>query len=104
MTAFLVFNLRGIYETIEESAQAWDDRNYWKKAEHLRHRWLWARQKADELETLILQNRWETVPDVLLSLIPHFQHITVQSVTRNSDWWCGAWKALKQQSLAKKTP
>ena len=36
VTAFLAVHLRGIGETIEGSAQAWDDRNYWKKSEQLR--------------------------------------------------------------------
>ncbi len=97
MTAFLVFNLRAIYETIEESAGSWDERNYWKKAEKLRHRWLWTRQTADKLEALILRDAWDEVPEVLLSLVPYFQHITIQTITRNSDWWCGALKALKRQ-------
>ncbi len=97
MVAFLVFNLRGIYATIEESAQVWEDRGYWKKAEALRARWHWSRQIADELEGRIRTHQWEAIPPLLLQLIPYFQSITVTTITRNADWWCGALKALLQQ-------
>lgn len=98
MCAFLVFNLRGIYRTIDESAQVWDERNYWKKAEKLRHDWRWSRIAADELQGYILADRWSEVPTFLLSLLPHFNSISVTAVTRDSDWWCGALRALKKET------
>jgi hypothetical protein len=101
MAAFLVFALRGIYETIAESANVWDDRNYWKKAEELRETWRWSRIGADELEALIVAGRWEEVPGQILQLIPHLTGVTVQTVTRNSDWWCGAYRALKRAAASR---
>ena len=94
MTAFLVFNLRGIYLTIDNSAQVWDDRNYWRKAERLRHQWRWSAKAADQLEALVRAERWDEVPPMLIALIPHFSSITVASITRDADWWCGAKRAL----------
>ena len=96
MAAFLVFNLRGIYETIDESAHAWDERNYWKKAEALREKWRWSRVAADQLESCILANRWSEVPALLVELVPKFGNITVTTVTRDADWWCGALRALQK--------
>lgn len=96
MAAFLVFNLREIYKTIDESANAWDERNYWKKAEGLREKWRWSRIHADQLEKFILKNRWSEIPGVLIELVPHFSGITVTTITRDSDWWCGALRALKK--------
>ena len=100
MAAFLVFNLRGIYRTIDESAQAWDERNYWKKAEALREKWRWSRTAADTLEALIRADRWDEVPPALVSLLPHFERITVTAITRDADWWCGALRALKRGGAA----
>ncbi len=97
MAAFLVFSLRGIYDTIEESAHAWDDKNYWKKAENLRDRWLWSRNAAKDLEKLILAERWAHVQDFLITLIPHVQDISITQITRNADWWVGALRALQKQ-------
>ncbi|HET6567062.1 MAG TPA: hypothetical protein VFG50_03795 [Rhodothermales bacterium] len=96
MAAFLVFNLRGIWETIDESAQVWDERNYWKKAEDLRQKWRWSRIAAAELEKLIQNDRWAEAPSFLVTLIPYFSDVTITAITRDSDWWCGALKALKR--------
>ncbi len=100
MTAFLVFNLRGIYQTIDESAHAWDERNYWKKAEALRETWRWTRTAADRLEALIRADQWEAVPPVLIELVPRFNSITVTAITRDADWWCGALRALLRNGSA----
>jgi len=101
MAAFFVFNLRTIYEVIDESAHAWDERNYWKKSEALREKWRWTRINADKLETLILSRQWDQVPMILLSLVPHFSGITVTSITRGADWWCGARRALEREDAQK---
>ena len=97
MVAFLAFNLQGMHDTIELSAQAWDDRNYWKKAEALRARYRWSRLAAGQLEELALAGRWNEVPQALLALIPHFSDVNVQQMTRDSDWWCGALRALRRE-------
>ncbi len=98
MCAFLVFNMRGIYQTIDESAQAWNDRNYWKKAEALRQTWRWADLSSRELEELVRSGKWQLVPPLLIQLIPHFQQVNVQTITRTPDWWVGAYRALLRES------
>lgn len=101
MTAFLIFNLREIYKIIDESAQAWDERNYWKKAEGLREKWRWTRIIADKLTKLVVANKWQRVPEAMFELIPHFQSITIVKLTRDADWWMGAHAALlKEQKEA----
>ncbi len=98
MIAYLVFCMRDIYKTIDESAAAWDERTYWKKAEGLRHKWRWARLSADELEKRIKKGDWYELPHYLITLLPYFSGITVTSITRDSDWWAGAHRALLKGS------
>lgn len=98
LTAFLAFHLRGIGETIESSAQSWDDRNYWKKAEKLRADYRWASQTADQLEALIIAERWADVTPLLFDLIPHFTDVNVGKMTRDADHWVGAHRALLKRS------
>ncbi len=100
MTAFVVFNLRGIYATIDDSAQVWEERRYWKKAEALRETWRWSHTAADRLERLVLADQWDRVVPLLLELVPRFNGITISSITRNADWWCGALRALKEEAAA----
>ncbi len=96
MAAFLVFNLRDIYATIDESAQVWDERNYWKKSEALRAKWRWSHLAANELEKLLIRRKWDEVPPALIKLIPHFSGVTINTITRDSDWWVGAYRALER--------
>ena len=100
MAAFLVFSLRGIYRTIDESAEAWDDRNYWRKAEGLRDKYRWAYLTAAELEKLVLAGRWSEVPDVLVGLVTHLSHVKITAVTRDADWWVGAYRALCREAAS----
>ena len=97
MAAFLVFSLRGIYATIDESARAWDDRNYWKKSEALRQKWRWSVLASDELEELVVTGKWQLIPPKLIELIPNFADVNIQSITRGPDWWVGARTALVNQ-------
>ena len=100
MAAFLVFNLRDVYQIIDESAQSWDDRRYWKKAEALRAKWRWAPLAADALEARIRAGEWAAVPPLLIELVPHFSGVTVTAITRDADWWCGAHRALLRRTPA----
>lgn len=102
MTAFMIFNLREIYKVIDESAQSWDERNYWKKAEGLRAKWSWTRIIADKLTKLVIAGKWQRVPEVMFEMIPHFQSITIVKLTRDSDWWIGAHAALLKEQEEKK--
>ena len=98
MAAFLAFGLRGAWATIVESANVWDDRGYWKKSESLRARWRWTERAAAELETLLLEERWAEIPDLLVGLVPQFADVTVGQITRDADWWCGALRALQRRA------
>ena len=101
VAAFVVFALRGIGETIEASAQAWDDRGYWKKSEALRAEWRWAPRTAEALQAAVLAGRWAAVPPLLLDLLPHVQDVTVAQAQRDADWGCGALRALQKEGGAR---
>ena len=103
MAAFLVFSLRGIGETIESSAGAWDERNYCKKAEALRHKWRWTTQKSEEIGKLVVEGKWQMLAPLIIELIPHFSDVTITAITRTPDWWVGARRALIKE-FEGKTP
>jgi len=97
MIAFMVFSLRGISKTIEESAQSWDDKNYWKKAEALRQKWRWAHLAANDLQNLVATGKWQLVPPALIELIPYFSDVHIEIMTRSPDWWVGARRSLLKE-------
>jgi hypothetical protein len=98
MVAMLIYCLRGIANGIDDSAQAWEKRDYWVKAEQFRVRWAWAGRAADQLTTLTLSQTWEQLPTLLISLLPHFTEIKIGKLTRNPEMWQGAYQRLMEQS------
>ncbi|WP_412060386.1 hypothetical protein [Rubrivirga sp. IMCC45206] len=94
LVAYLAFHLRGIGKTIEDAAQSWDDRNYWRKSEKLRADYRWAPQAAERIEALAVADDWEPVVQELLALIPRFADVTIAKMTRDADHWVGAYRAL----------
>ncbi|MBM4428994.1 MAG: hypothetical protein FJ026_01430, partial [Chloroflexi bacterium] len=70
MAATLVFSLRGIAETIEDSTLAWEKRDYYLKADRFRREWEWALPAAERLQGLIVNDRWELLPRELAALVP----------------------------------
>ena len=98
LAAFLALHLRGIGETIEDAAQSWDDRNYWRKAEKLRADYRWAPQAADAIEALILDDDWDAVVSALLELVPRFSDVNISRMTRDADHWVGAHRALVRRA------
>lgn len=98
MLAQLVYTLREVDEGIEESAKAWEKRDYWMKAEEFRSRWMWAGTTADELAQLVRREDWGNLPTFLVKLMPKFADITITKFTRDETLWAGAHHRLKAES------
>ncbi len=94
MAATIVFCLREIDEGIESSAQAWEKRDYWNKAEELRRRWLWPGSIADELAGILISEDWQRLPAMLVKMLPYFAEIKITKLTRKPDDWRGAYMRL----------
>ncbi|MBC7870902.1 MAG: hypothetical protein H7Y09_08690 [Chitinophagaceae bacterium] len=94
MFALLIFCLREIEEGIDESALAWEKRDYWMKAEEFRQRWQWAGLMAGELEVLVMQNEWGRVPQFMVKLFPYFADVKITKFTRKEDAWQGYYQKL----------
>jgi hypothetical protein len=97
MAALLVFCLREIYEGIESSAESWEKRDYWVKAEQLRQRWSWSQDAANKLEKLIRSESWNTLPVTMAGLFEHFSDIKVTKFTRKPIMWRGAHARLVEE-------
>ena len=62
MMAMLVYCFREIEAGIEQSATAWEKRDYWVKSEELRQRWMWVGDMADQLRSMIYSEQWTLLP------------------------------------------
>ncbi len=97
MLATIAFCLRSIDEGIEQSAQAWEKRDYWMKAEDLRKRWYWAGRRADELAGVLLQNDWAKLPALIANLLPQFSDVKVTKLMRKDSTWKGNYSRLMRE-------
>lgn len=94
MTALVVYCLRAVEEGIEASAEVWESRDYWLKADQLRDRWGWTGHAAARLEQMIRDDAWETLPAIMASLAEHFADIRITKMTRSAEAWTGAYDRL----------
>ena len=94
MLALLIYCLREIDEGIDSSAQAWEKRDYWMKAEEFRQRWRWAGDMADELQALVFEDAWQHLPELMVKLLPKFSDIKINKFMRKPSAWQGSYQRL----------
>ena len=90
MAAAMVFIFRDLDAGVDVSAQAWEKRNYWLKADRFRIKWEWAAQAAVDLEDVIRNDAWDLLPRLMMDLFPHFAGIKIKRLTRKPELWRGA--------------
>jgi hypothetical protein len=98
MVAMIVLCLREIDDGIVESIQAWEKRGYWQKADKFQQEWLWTGNMASKIEKMLRTDDWDSLPEVMMKLFPHFSSIVVNKLTRNPDEWEGCYDRLMQKS------
>jgi hypothetical protein len=100
MLAMLVYCFREIEEGIDQSAQAWEKRDYWVKAEELRQRWSWPGDTADQIQAMIYQEDWNRLPPLMVKLLPRFADVKITKLTRSESMWQGAYDRLMRDKPA----
>jgi hypothetical protein len=94
MAAMLVYLLRDIAAGVEQSAQAWEKRDYWLKAERFLREWSWTGETAANLEDIIRNQAWDLLPRLIVELYPRVADIQIKSMTRRPETWQGAYRKL----------
>ena len=94
MAALIVYLLREIHEGVEQSARAWEKRDYWIKAERFLREWRWTIEMAADIEDVIRNEAWDLLPELLGDLFPRFTDIQVKTMTRSPDMWAGTYQQL----------
>ena len=94
MVAFIVFALRSMNESIEQSCVAWEKRDYYLKADQFRREWTWLLPTADRLEDLIVTEEWSLLPTEMAGLAARFSDVKVNQMTKPASLWQGAYQKL----------
>jgi hypothetical protein len=96
LVALIVLCLHRIADTIEQTTEAWEKRDYYLKADRFREEWRWVEPMADQLSAVIYEERWGQMPDVLVQLMPYFSDVTIKKMTRQPSLWQGAYEKFMQ--------
>ena len=94
MVAMLVFCLREIEITVEESMRAWEKRGYWKKSDEFQQKWWWASLLSRSIEDLLREESWEKLPETMMKLYAHVSDLKINRLTRDPSTWQGACRKL----------
>ncbi|HSM54780.1 MAG TPA: hypothetical protein VK879_01380 [Candidatus Sulfomarinibacteraceae bacterium] len=100
MAATIVYMLREINASVEQTVTAWEKRDYWMKAERFLREWEWARETEANLDDVIRNEAWDLLPRLLAGLFPRFTDVQVKRMTRPPSAWKGAYKQLLSDSPA----
>ena len=94
LAALIVFSLRRLEQGVDQTATAWEKRNYFVKADRFRFEWEWVEEVSFSLETALLLGQWDEVPPILATLLPKFSDITIGRYTRSPKLWQGCYQRL----------
>lgn len=94
MAAQIVYSLREIISSVDQSAQAWEKRGYWMKSERFLREWTWTSETAVNIEDVIRHEAWDLLPELLADLFPRFVDIDIKSFKQPPTIWQGAYKKL----------
>lgn len=97
MAAAIVYRLRRIDDTVDETTAAWEKRGYWMKADRFRRKWEWARESAANLDDVLRNEAWDLLPGLLAELFPRFADVQVKKMTRPPAHWQGAFQELMKE-------
>lgn len=97
LAALIVFSLHGMADTVEQTVDAWEKRDYYIKAERFRQEWRWLNRITDELSAVIYEGRWDELAPVLARLTPHFADIRIKKMTRKPNLWQDAYEKFMRQ-------
>ena len=95
MLAFIVVGLRSMDQSIDQSATAWEKRDYYIKADQLRREWLWLpdtakRHRGDSAQRRLVAPPRSNWP----ACSARFSDIKVTTFTKSPALWQGAYKKL----------
>lgn len=94
LTATMVLALRGIAESVEQTTEAWEKRDYYMKAEEFRREWAWVAPMERMIRTALLEGQVASLPPLFVQLMARFQDITITKQTRDKSVWEGAFQKL----------
>ena len=90
--------LRELQRSTERTAEAWERRGYWLKADQFRREWGWAGQGAEAILTPLLEGGLEGARAAACAVLPHLPEAS--TAKPSAARWAGAYARLKADPRA----
>ncbi len=94
LIACVLRSLDAIYETIDASVAAWEDRGYWVKADRFRMEWQWTKIIADKMRPLVYEENYGELIPLMVQVMQALQSVKVSENHRLGTPWTGQWQLL----------
>lgn len=98
VSAFIILGLKEIVDSVDQSASAWEKRDYWLKADKFRLDWIWAEHSLRQLSHALEAEDWGELAAGLGALAGHISEIKVPQKMKTSRPWVGAFEVWHTQS------
>lgn len=95
--AFLALGLTELRESVDETARAWEKREYWLKADRFRSEWAWAEAIDSRLGAALSRKDWPAAQACGMDLARKMADRRVRVRGTQSVPWRGAWNAWLQK-------
>lgn len=99
MAAFIVLSLTKISSLVDQTAKAWEDRNYWIKSDLFRKDWAWVSDCREELEHALAENNWQVIKGVASAVSCNSNLSSKSSRHSHGEPWLGSWKELQSRQI-----
>ena len=92
--AFVALALMEVDKTIEPSAQAWEKRGYWVKADRYRLDWEWTARLGKRLAEELQADHWDGVQQTMVEAAQHLATVRASTTMIKKEPWKGSWEQL----------
>jgi hypothetical protein len=89
--AFTLLTLEALSDSVDQTALAWEKRDYWIKSDRLRDTWRWVSEAHKHLLLALQNNAFEDASQQLERLYERINPVELPRKKSSLDLWKGAW-------------
>jgi len=90
--AFLALSLEAIARSVDETATAWEKRDYWVKADRFRAEWSWVEPLRRRMAEALRGRDWNAALQATRQVAERVATVRLPKPRRGSRIWEGAWR------------
>ncbi|MFP3853557.1 MAG: hypothetical protein ACLFWD_04585 [Anaerolineales bacterium] len=95
--AYIDLCLQAIVRTVDQTAQAWEARDYWVKADKFRFEWAWADKAQSSFRQALEQRNVDALRVEAASLKTELAEITPYKKDLKDPPWTGSWQRWQER-------